>query len=172
MDKAVGSIHPTDQTPKLTVFVTRFAYIPAKHSPNDIHDQELELKKGEFVIVYGDMDDDGFYEAESLDGRRGLIPSNYVERLPPEELVDFHASYPNNPAITSASYGPPAISGSSFHGVGQTLSENPLSGQRFTVGRSNVEVRFFQRMIRKMMYSTVWYDQWVPFRSSTPDHRV
>ncbi|OQV25324.1 putative RIMS-binding protein 2 [Hypsibius exemplaris] len=103
VDRAVdagsqGSDHHGQQ--KLSVFVSKFAYIPAKQSPNlDIRDSELELKKGEYVIVFGDMDEDGYYEGETLEGRRGLIPSNFVDRLPPEELVDFHASYPNNPAM-------------------------------------------------------------------------
>ncbi|GAV03934.1 hypothetical protein RvY_14295-2 [Ramazzottius varieornatus] len=102
VDRAVDVGPSEDQ--KLSVYVAKYAYNPAKISPNhDIADLELELKKGEFVIVFGDIDEDGYFEGETLDGRHGLVPSNYVERLPPEELVDFHASYPNNPALTTSS---------------------------------------------------------------------
>ena len=30
-------------------------------------------------------------DGELLDGRRGLVPSNYVERLVGEDLVEFHS---------------------------------------------------------------------------------
>ena len=33
---------------------------------------------------------DGFLEGELLDGRRGVVPSNYVERLVGEDLLEFH----------------------------------------------------------------------------------
>ena len=36
------------------------------------------------------VDEDGFYDGELLDGRRGLVPSNFVEKLEGEELFDFH----------------------------------------------------------------------------------
>ncbi|CAL8082490.1 unnamed protein product [Orchesella dallaii] len=36
------------------------------------------------------MDEDGFLDGELLDGRRGLVPSNYVERLVGEDLLEFH----------------------------------------------------------------------------------
>jgi len=33
------------------------------------------------IAVYGDVDDDGFYFGE-IDGRCGLIPSNFVQAAP------------------------------------------------------------------------------------------
>ena len=33
---------------------------------------------------------DGFYEGELLDGRKGLVPSNFIQRLQGEDLVEFH----------------------------------------------------------------------------------
>ncbi len=33
--------------------------------PNDNPEVELPLTAGEYIYVYGDMDDDGFYEGES-----------------------------------------------------------------------------------------------------------
>ena len=35
---------------------------------------------------------DGFFDGELLDGRRGLVPSNFVEKLVGEDLVEFHQS--------------------------------------------------------------------------------
>lgn len=36
------------------------------------------------------MTQDGFYEGELLDGRKGLVPSNFIQRLQGEDLVEFH----------------------------------------------------------------------------------
>jgi hypothetical protein len=33
---------------------------------------------------------DGFLDGELLDGRKGLVPSNYVERLVGDDLLEFH----------------------------------------------------------------------------------
>jgi RIMS-binding protein 2 len=35
---------------------------------------------------------DGFFDGELLDGRRGLVPSNYVEQLYGRDLEDFYQS--------------------------------------------------------------------------------
>jgi len=47
------------------------------------HSQQVELcfKTGEIILVYGDMDEDGFYMGE-LDGVRGLVPSNFLADAP------------------------------------------------------------------------------------------
>lgn len=42
---------------------------------------ELSFKTGEVILVYGDMDEDGFYMGE-LDGIRGLVPSNFLAEAP------------------------------------------------------------------------------------------
>lgn len=42
---------------------------------------ELNFKTGEVILVYGDMDEDGFYMGE-LDGVRGLVPSNFLTEAP------------------------------------------------------------------------------------------
>ena len=36
---------------------------------------------GDYILVWGDADEDGFFDGELLDGRRGLVPSNFVEKL-------------------------------------------------------------------------------------------
>lgn len=38
---------------------------------------ELSFKTGEVILVYGEMDEDGFFMGE-LDGVRGLVPSNFL----------------------------------------------------------------------------------------------
>lgn len=48
------------------------------------------MTAGDYVLVWGNMDEDGFFEGELLDGRKGLVPSNFVQRLQGEDLVEFH----------------------------------------------------------------------------------
>lgn len=42
---------------------------------------ELSFKTGEVILVYGEMDEDGFFMGE-LDGVRGLVPSNFLTEAP------------------------------------------------------------------------------------------
>ncbi|XP_061596107.1 peripheral-type benzodiazepine receptor-associated protein 1-like isoform X2 [Cololabis saira] len=71
---------------KLQVFIARYSYNPYD-GPNDNPEVELPLTAGEYIYVYGDMDDDGFYEGELMDGRRGLVPSNFVERVLDDDVM-------------------------------------------------------------------------------------
>ena len=50
---------------------------------------ELSFKSGDFITCYGEMDDDGFYMGEML-GRRGLVPSNFLQEnvASDEEVLD------------------------------------------------------------------------------------
>ena len=50
----------------------------------------FQVNAGDYILVWGDVDEDGFFDGEMLDGRRGLVPSNFVEKLEGEELFDFH----------------------------------------------------------------------------------
>ncbi|XP_077865803.1 RIMS-binding protein 2-like [Saccoglossus kowalevskii] len=72
---------------KLAVFIARYSYDPLLYSPNENPEAELALNAGEYIYVYGDMDEDGFYEGELMDGRRGLVPSNFIERVADEDDV-------------------------------------------------------------------------------------
>ncbi|XP_015793063.1 RIMS-binding protein 2-like isoform X3 [Tetranychus urticae] len=74
------------------VFIARYSYDPYKQSPNENPESELHLAAGDFILVFGDVDDDGFYFGELLDGRRGLVPSNFVEKLTGEDLFEFQTS--------------------------------------------------------------------------------
>ncbi|KAJ7997370.1 hypothetical protein DPEC_G00228280, partial [Dallia pectoralis] len=71
---------------KLQVFIARYSYNPYD-GPNDNPEVELPLTAGEYIYVYGGMDDDGFYEGELMDGRRGLVPSNFVERVSDDDMM-------------------------------------------------------------------------------------
>ena len=51
---------------------------------------DFQVNAGDYILVWGDVDEDGFFDGEMLDGRRGLVPSNFVEKLEGEELFDFH----------------------------------------------------------------------------------
>uniref|UniRef100_H9GJC3 TSPO associated protein 1 n=1 Tax=Anolis carolinensis TaxID=28377 RepID=H9GJC3_ANOCA len=80
---------------KLRVFLARYSYDPFD-GPNKNPETELPLTAGEYVYICGEMDEDGFYEGELMDGRRGMIPSNLVEEVSGNDLISFHpleASY-------------------------------------------------------------------------------
>ena len=61
-------------------------------SQNDNPESELPLLAGDYVLVWGEIDEDGYLEAELMDGRRGLVPSNYITKLVGEDLMEFHQS--------------------------------------------------------------------------------
>ncbi|XP_014815216.1 PREDICTED: peripheral-type benzodiazepine receptor-associated protein 1 isoform X2 [Calidris pugnax] len=93
---------PSSQGPaKLQVFLARYSYNPFD-GPNENPEAELPLTAGEYIYVYGDMDEDGFFEGELMDGRRGLVPSNFVERVSDDDLVMFLPSELND--LTHSSY--------------------------------------------------------------------
>ncbi|VTJ59746.1 Hypothetical predicted protein [Marmota monax] len=90
----VGSSE-TPATPKLKIFLARYSYNPLE-GPNEQPDGELPLTAGDYVYIFGDMDDDGFYEGELEDGRRGLVPSNLVEQIPDSDILGCLSSkYPD-----------------------------------------------------------------------------
>ncbi|XP_070204810.1 RIMS-binding protein 2-like [Littorina saxatilis] len=76
----------------IQVYVAKYSYNPFEYSPNENPEAELQLNAGDYVLVLGDMDEDGFYEGELIEGRRGLVPSNFIEKVSDEDLADFHAA--------------------------------------------------------------------------------
>lgn len=43
---------------------------------------ELTLSAGDYLLVWGSGDpQSGYFDAELLDGRRGLVPASFVQRL-------------------------------------------------------------------------------------------
>lgn len=61
--------------------VALFDYDPWENSPNMDSEAELGFHSGDIIYVLGDMDEDGFYYGD-LHGRRGLVPSNFLQPLP------------------------------------------------------------------------------------------
>nr|XP_008269461.1 peripheral-type benzodiazepine receptor-associated protein 1 isoform X11 [Oryctolagus cuniculus] len=87
---------------RIQVFLARYSYNPFE-GPNENPEAELPLTAGEYIYVYGSMDEDGFFEGELMDGRRGLVPSNFVERVSDDDLL---TSLPPELADLSHSSGP------------------------------------------------------------------
>lgn len=79
----------------LRVFLARYSYDPLR-GPNENPETELPLTAGEYVYIYGEMDEDGFYEGELMDGRRGLVPSNLVEEVSGNSLITFVPPEPSD----------------------------------------------------------------------------
>ncbi|RUS89745.1 hypothetical protein EGW08_002448, partial [Elysia chlorotica] len=76
----------------IQVYIAKYNYDPFALSPNENPEMELPLTAGDYVLVVGDMDEDGFFEGELIDGRQGLVPSNFIEIVEEEDLVEFHAA--------------------------------------------------------------------------------
>ena len=53
------------------VYFARYTYDPLAQSLNDNPQSELYVSAGDYILVWGECDDDGFYEGELLDGRKG-----------------------------------------------------------------------------------------------------
>ncbi|XP_051006563.1 RIMS-binding protein 3-like [Acomys russatus] len=73
-----GRSSEAPDTPTLKVFLARCSYNPLE-GPNEHCPGELPLTAGDYVYIFGDVDEDGFYEGELVNGQRGLVPSNVVE---------------------------------------------------------------------------------------------
>lgn len=74
------------------VFIAKYSYDPYKQSPNENPEAELNLNAGDFVLIFSEMDEDGFFFGELLDGRRGVVPNNFVEKLTGEDLFEFQTT--------------------------------------------------------------------------------
>jgi len=62
------------------VFVALYDYDPFKSSPNPNPSLELMFREGDIMVVYDKTRSDGFYAAK-LNGKKGLVPSNFIERI-------------------------------------------------------------------------------------------
>ncbi|CAH2093659.1 unnamed protein product [Euphydryas editha] len=70
------------------VYIARFSY-----EPPDVENTEGELSicAGDYLLVWGPPDPNAtMLDAELLDGRRGLVPANFVQRLVGDDLLEFH----------------------------------------------------------------------------------
>lgn len=70
-------------------FVALYDYDPYTMGTTDCLDRQLSLRKGDIVAVYGNIDSDGYYEAVR-NGKRGLIPSNFVEEYSSASTSHHH----------------------------------------------------------------------------------
>ncbi|KAK9874253.1 hypothetical protein WA026_002609 [Henosepilachna vigintioctopunctata] len=71
---------------RCSVYIARFSYDPEPEA-----EEELGLQVGDYLLVWGDpVGPGGFLDAELLDGRRGLVPSHFVQRLIGDDLLEFH----------------------------------------------------------------------------------
>ena len=65
-----------------------FDYDPHKSPASEHPELELKLKEGDFLTVFGDMDINGYFEAD-VNGVRGLVPSLYVEEVEDDNDSDI-----------------------------------------------------------------------------------
>jgi len=82
-----------------TRMIALYDYDPTVSSPNVDSEVELAFNKGDIILVFGDMDEDGFYAAQSHE-ERGLVPSNFLAECPElsdsEEIeIDIGAASPS-----------------------------------------------------------------------------
>jgi hypothetical protein len=67
-------------------FFCRFSYEPEPDA-----EEELNIQAGDYLLVWGEpVGPGGYLDAELLDGRRGLVPSHFVQRLIGDDLLEFH----------------------------------------------------------------------------------
>ena len=66
---------------KYILYICKYSYDPFKSSPNDYPEHELPLTAGEYMFILSEDDEDGFFMGQLLSGRKGLVPSNFVERI-------------------------------------------------------------------------------------------
>lgn len=86
------------------VYMAKYGYDPFKQSPNENPDAELAFNAGDYIMVFDDIDEDGYFIGELMDGRRGYVPSNWLDRLTGEDLFEFQATtlYKQNPSSLSS----------------------------------------------------------------------
>uniref|UniRef100_A0A4W3JSU2 RIMS-binding protein 2 n=1 Tax=Callorhinchus milii TaxID=7868 RepID=A0A4W3JSU2_CALMI len=126
---SIGKGRDTFRNYSFRLCIARYSYNPYE-GPNENPEAELPLRSGKYLYVYGDMDEDGFYEGELMDGRRGLVPSNFVALLQDEELLSFHSSdndQDNN--LLNSDRNPPAINPESESILQDCKAANLLPGQ-------------------------------------------
>ncbi|XP_077708652.1 peripheral-type benzodiazepine receptor-associated protein 1 isoform X2 [Canis aureus] len=125
---------------RIQVFLARYSYNPFE-GPNENPEAELPLTAGEYIYIYGNMDEDGFFEGELMDGRRGLVPSNFVERVSdddlltslPPELADLSHSSGPELSLLSGGGGGSSSGGQSSGGRSQPRPEDEAEGAELSL---------------------------------------
>ncbi|XP_065663594.1 reticulocyte-binding protein homolog 1 isoform X2 [Hydra vulgaris] len=75
------------------IMITIYSYDPNMSSPNVDSEVELSFQANEVAYIFGEMDEDGFYNG-SINGRYGLIPSNFVREATENELSKLNVDSP------------------------------------------------------------------------------
>lgn len=57
------------------VFIAKYSYDPFRQSPNENPETELSLAAGDFILVFGDLDSDGFFFGSVFDEMHSFFPS-------------------------------------------------------------------------------------------------
>ena len=74
-----SNLEPVKQ--KYYLYTCKYSYDPFKNSPNDNPEAELPLLTGDYLYIINEEEEEyGFFHGELLDGKKGLVPSNFVER--------------------------------------------------------------------------------------------
>lgn len=73
--------------PGCRLALARYSYKPLRDSPNNYPELELSLEPGDYLLLFGNLDDDYFYQGELFNGEQGLVPSNYVEIIEDGKFV-------------------------------------------------------------------------------------
>ena len=76
---------PRQGSPIIRRFLARHSYNPFE-GPNEDPENELPLTAGQYVYVFGDVDENGWFLGELTDGTRGLVPSSLVTEVSDDEL--------------------------------------------------------------------------------------
>lgn len=57
-------------------------HLSTRYFSMDGSEAELSICAGDYLLVWGNGEPaGGYYDAELLDGRRGLVPASFVQRL-------------------------------------------------------------------------------------------
>ena len=75
----------TSKPPKKMIAL--FDYDPKTNSPNENSTDELSFHSGDIIYIHGSVHEYGFYSGELTNGKKGLVPSNYLKELPEEPPV-------------------------------------------------------------------------------------
>ena len=82
---ACNLLSRSETSPLIRRFLARHSYNPVE-GPNQDPENELPLTAGQYIYVFGDMDEDGWLLGELTDGTRGLVPSSLVEEVSDDDL--------------------------------------------------------------------------------------
>jgi hypothetical protein len=81
--------------------IAMFDYNPNENSPNVNPDDELTFHSGDTIYVHGNVHDDGFYFGELENGKKGLVPSNFLKEVSSINADENSIQQDHEPIITN-----------------------------------------------------------------------